>query len=534
MSNKNTINRNYRNLLTNRNLFVIIFAICIYLRLINIISEQLWEDEAFSIVLASSPDNIFWRKAIGDIYPPLYYLLLRGWILMFGNSVFSTRLLSAIFSILTLPILYLIGKEIKDEKLALIIIFLYSISPFSIYYANEVRAYSLIHLLFTLSLYFGIKCLKSPNNFKNYLFLSLTGSLLIYTHYMGFIYYGIVLLGIIIFNKKEKSVFKKVFFSLIITIISYIPWMPYAVSDLLGGAHGYAGGALNLISLSYWAFNFFLGPVPSKINDPYVLKLIILTFLINIPLMILSVISLIGVIIIFQNRDDFDFKAIFFFIILLTVLLFGISIITGFIIVNSFTSKNIIGGLTLIHIVEAFGLYQLFYNKNISKSEIKIFKIISILLSKILAKKLIYSIIIILLVFNIIIYPIFRAFYLQKPDWDGCIKKLKQKFEKNDIIILCYPGGPYSDVMKYYSDLNDFDLKGNFDDLNYDKGEIEEFFEDILKENITRIWIITFWENYRDPKDKTDDMVVDKYNLEEIKEYNFRLDIRLTLYELPQ
>ena len=107
---------NYRNFLTNRNLIVIILTICIYLRLINIISEQLWEDEAISIAIASSSNNNFWKAVIGDIHPPLYYIILRGWIFIFGHSVFSCRLLSAIFSILTLPILYLTGKEIKDEN----------------------------------------------------------------------------------------------------------------------------------------------------------------------------------------------------------------------------------------------------------------------------------------------------------------------------------------------------------------------------------------------------------------------------------
>ncbi|MFX0072855.1 MAG: glycosyltransferase family 39 protein, partial [Candidatus Hermodarchaeota archaeon] len=163
---------NFIRVFNSRNLLYIFLSISIYLRLINIISEQLWEDEAISIAIATSSNSSFWTKVIGDIHPPLYYIILRGWILIFGKSIFSVRLLSVLFSILTLPILYLIGKEIINENLGLIIIFLYSISPFSIFFANEVRSYSLIHFLFTLSLYFAIKCLKSPENVKNYIYLS--------------------------------------------------------------------------------------------------------------------------------------------------------------------------------------------------------------------------------------------------------------------------------------------------------------------------------------------------------------------------
>ncbi len=520
---------NYKDLFNSKNLFLILLFITTYLRVINIISEQLWEDEAISIAIASAPNNSFWNVIIRDIHPPLYYLILRGWIILFGKSVFSTRLLSVLFSILTFPVLYLIGKEIKDEKLGLIVIFLYSLSPFSIFYANEVRAYSLIHLLFTICLYFAILCIKDPIKLRNYLYLSITGATLIYTHYIGFIYFGILLIGLLIFNRKEKVIYRKVILTILITVASYIPWLPYAVQDFLGGAHGYAGGELNLIYLFYWAFNLFLGPVPSNINDPYVYKIIVLTLLLNIPLMILSIISVIGLIFTYKDIDSFNSKELLFFIIVIPVLLFGITIIIGFIVINSFTAKNLIGVLTPIHILEAIGLYHLFSNKNLIVSNNKILTIIRAHLSK----RLLYSIIAVFLITNISIYPLFRAYYLQKPDWDGCIKQLKKKFKNHDIIILCYPGGPYSDVMEYYSDLNNFDLDDNFEEVIYDEDEIEEFFEDITKDNITRIWIITFWESYRDPKDKTDDMIVDEYDLEEIKEYNYRLDITLALYELP-
>lgn len=511
-------------------LLIVIICIGIFLRLINIISEQLWEDEAISIAMATSSNNKFWTIVIGDIHPPLYYLILRAWIYMFGNSVLSARLLSAIFSILTMPILYLIGKEIADDKFGLIVIFIYSISPFSIFFANEVRAYSLIHFLFTGMLFFALRSIKKPDNFKNYMLLGIIGALLIYTHYMGFIYFGTLILGIIILKRKEKVVFKNLIFSLLITLLSYIPWIPYAFQDLLGGAHGYAGGQLNLISLSYWGFNMFLGPVPSNVNDPYVLNLIFITFLINIPLLILSAISLLGFIFTYKNKKGSVFKELCYFIIILIVFLFGISIIAGFIFINSFTSKNLIGGLSLVYLLEAFGLYQLLFNEKSkildkNKGILKIFEVF-------LSKRFINLIIIILLITNLSIYPIFRAYYLQKPDWDGCFKKLKEEYKKHDIIIMGYPGGPYSDVMEYYSDLNDFDLEDNFYELYYNEDDIEKFFEEMVEKNITRIWIITFWDNYRDPNDKTEEEFVDEYNFDNIDEFKFRLDIKLTLYEI--
>jgi uncharacterized membrane protein len=511
-------------------LFIVFLGIAIFLRIINITSEQLWIDEGGSISYAKSSLNIFWTRIINDIHPPLYYVILKGWIFIWGDSVASCRLLSAIFSILTLPILYFIGKEIKDERLGLIIIFLYSISPFSIYYANEVRSYSLIHLLFTISLYFAIKCIKTPNISKNYTFIGIIGTLLIYTHYIGIIYLVGLFLGIFIINKRHKSVYKNIFISTLIIALSYIPWVPFAINDALGGAAGYTGGRLNLINLSYYLFCYFLAPVPSNINDPYILNLIILILLINIPLIIISLVSIIGFLYSHKNKDYIDLKNIIYFIIFILVFIFGITITVGFLIPNTFTAKNLIGGLSIVYIIEGLGLYYLLYDKNFSffKNSQKFLKIFT---PQIL-KKLIYPIIIILLINNIIIYPIFRATYLQKPDWNGCVKRLKKDFKKHDIIINSYHR-QIPDVMKYYSDLNDFDLEDNSIELNYDEDDIEEFFDDISDDDITRIWILSYWSNLKDSEEKTEDFLIDDYNLTKIEEYEFRNDIILTLYEIP-
>jgi len=515
---------------TTSNLFLIFLGIAIFLRVINIVSEQIWVDEAGSIFYVRAPLNKFWAIVINDVHPPLYYIILKGWTSLFGYSVFSCRLLSAIFSILTLPFLFFIGKDIKDEKFGLIIIFLYSISPLSIYYANEVRSYSLIHLLFTISLLFAIRCITIPNNPKNYVFLAIFGALLIYTHYFGIIYLIGLYFGIIVINLNNKKINKNILFSIIIVILSYIPWIPYAINDAFGGPAGYTGGQLSVINLSYYAFVYFVAPVPSNINNPYILNLVILTFIINIPLIIISILSIIGFLYSLKNRDYIDLKNVYYFIISLFVLIFGISIILGFLIPNSFTAKNLIGGLSIIHIIEAFGLYYLFFDKNSSFKKINI-KSLKIFNPQIL-RKISYSVIIILLVNSIIIYPIFRSIYLQKPDWEGCAKRLKKDFRKHDIVV-----NPYNrqipDALRYYSDLHDFDLDDNSYILDYGADGIEEFSDEISDEDITRIWIVFYWLDLDDSEEKTEDKLIDEYNLTKVDEYEFRLDIILVLYEIP-
>lgn len=520
-----------KKLLETRVLFLIILGIAIYLRMINIVSEQLWHDEGGTIFYVNSTWEEFWRRVTEEVAPPLYYLILKGWITIFGTSVFATRLLSVIFSVLTVPALYLVGKEIKNERLGLIIILLFSISPFSIWYANEVRMYSFLQLLFTIDLYFAVKCIKYPTDRKNYVFFSIIGVCLIYTQYTGFLYLGILGIGIFILNRKEEGFFKNTIISILIIFIGYIPWMPYAIEDALVGPIGYTGGRLNALNLLYWGFYYFIAPVPSSIDNPYIFRLIILTFLINLPLMIISLISIIGFIYSYKNKDYFEIREILIFLIIFTFLFFGLNLSFGFLVPNSFQAKNLIGGLSVIYIFEGFGLYYLFFDENSSfrKNNKKILKILN---PKSL-KKMFIPILGTALICNIFIFPFFKSIYLQKPDWEGVVKKIDKDFEDYDIIINQYGEKKLPDVMEYYCDRYDFDLDDNSYAIDYrNDDDIEEFFNHVRENGILRIWIVTYWRDLVDPDDEMEDELIDKYNLTKIEYYYFRLDITLMLYRV--
>ena len=88
--------------------------------------------------------------------------------------------------------------------------------------------------------------------------------------------------------------------------------------------------------------------------------------------------------------------------------------------------------------------------------------------------------------------------------------------------------------MLYYSELNNYDINDDFYELYYNNDDIEEFFDYIHNHNVTRIWIVMFWNDVRDPDDITEKDLVNEYSLEEIDDYQFRLDIKLILYEIPQ
>ncbi len=507
-------------------LFILITIISFFLRLININSEQLWHDEAISIYIAALINDDFWQVIINDIHPPIYYIILKGWTNLLGDSVFSGRLLSVVFSVLTQPILYFIGKSLKNEKFGIILCLFHSISPFSIYFANEIRSYSLLSLIFTISLFFSIKCLKNPNDFKFYCYLGISGIFLIYTHYMGVIYLGSLYLGLIFINFRKNLKVKYILASVSISILFYIPWLPYAIEDLISGAPGYAGGRLNLINLIYWFFYLLIAPIPSDITNPYIFNLIYITFLLYLPLIIFSFICFLGFLYFYKDKRLYNTNFALKFLLLIIGFIFGIIIMLGFLIPSSFTARNLIGGLNLVYIIYSLGFYYFFYLPNFDNE--KFMKNKKKLNSKNLKKGikiLVFSISII----SLTVYPIFKSQYLQKSDWDGVIKKLKTELKETDIIIISY-GDDFLPVMEYYSNLNKFNLSTVVYDLNYNNAEILTFFGYISQKNITRIWLVNFWLHIRDPNRVTQNLIIEPYNLTIISRYNFRLNISLILY----
>lgn len=113
---------------------------------------------------------------------PLYYVILDAWTKLFGISALSGRLLSALFGIAALPLVYLVGVRLVDSSAALLATALFALSRYQIYYAQEVRMYSLVVLLTLLSWYYFLRLAEGRRMQAAY---ALSTVLLIYSHPFG-------------------------------------------------------------------------------------------------------------------------------------------------------------------------------------------------------------------------------------------------------------------------------------------------------------------------------------------------------------
>lgn len=125
------------------------------LRLWDLTNCPAWYDEAFTHIMAGLPLGQMITATAGDVHPPLYYLIVWGAAHIAGNSMFTLRLVSVIFSMLGLLAFHrLTGLLSLSRSIRLLALILLTFHPISTFYAQEARMYALLFFLVILQFSF--------------------------------------------------------------------------------------------------------------------------------------------------------------------------------------------------------------------------------------------------------------------------------------------------------------------------------------------------------------------------------------------
>lgn len=111
------------------------------------VTGPLWLDEALSVNIARLPVSKLADALRHDGHPPLYYVLLHGWMRLAGTGNLAVRSLSGLLSVATLPLAYLAGRRLGGQRLAWGTVVVLALSPYFLRYGSETRMYSLVILL---------------------------------------------------------------------------------------------------------------------------------------------------------------------------------------------------------------------------------------------------------------------------------------------------------------------------------------------------------------------------------------------------
>lgn len=162
--------------------FTTILLLGVFLRLVALDSKSLRLDETQSVWQAMHSLAFIKAYMVKNVHLPLHNTALHFWMLAFGSSPTAVRMMAVIPGILSIPAIYLLSRELLNREKALYTALLASISPFWVWYSREIRMYSLLALVTTLSYYFFIKAIRTDKAryYIYYTLISIVGS---FTHY---------------------------------------------------------------------------------------------------------------------------------------------------------------------------------------------------------------------------------------------------------------------------------------------------------------------------------------------------------------
>lgn len=202
---------------------LIIAALYFAARLLHLADSCLVFDEIFSVHAAThSWTSLFQFVAADLIHPPLFYVLLKIWILAGGESLIWLRIFPVVFAVVAIWPFLLLCRELKLKETEILIAFIFLASNGAlIRYSQEVRMYSLLFCFSIVSLWLLVKFLDHKSTRTVYIWLLFFNLLLIYTHYFGWLLIGGETLAVLIL-RREKS--RQFFASVGVLILAFLPW----------------------------------------------------------------------------------------------------------------------------------------------------------------------------------------------------------------------------------------------------------------------------------------------------------------------
>lgn len=278
---------NNRPNITTAGLLILIVGLSIFLRFYEIGKLSFWLDEILTASCARGSISNLIQTVKNDANMSLYFLLV-----FLENQIFPNvsdgmqRSLSAVFSVASIPVVFLLGKNLeadakKGSVIGLVAAFLIAVNAYHIEYAQEFRSYSLTFLLTASSTLLLIKILENEDTKTIWLILYTVisaASFYSHLHALFIIVAQAVTLPLLLVDKKKYGLkLKQILYCLIGIILLILPialiainkgpgpinwiWKPAFVDVLYLylNISGYHGLSLLILYIAFGCFGILAG-----------------------------------------------------------------------------------------------------------------------------------------------------------------------------------------------------------------------------------------------------------------------------------
>jgi len=276
-------------------------------------------DEPFTVFHAQMDvSSIVSLLSVGN-NPPLFEILLHYWIKLFGISEFAVRFPSLIFSGITVFFIYKFCVKYLNQRIGLYASGFFIFSNYHVVFTQEARAYALLGMLSIISMYYYLSIINNAKIIRGekvnkliswpLIVLAIVNTLLVYTHYFGFLILFTQLLWFVFEKNLIKLLWKQFFLIGVIIALLYFPYIFLVLERFISSSKG------------TWV------PPPSGLVDLYYM----LRFFTNEPVVTISALAILfGAIgkYIYQGVKQpiaIPIKLVLFWFLFIFLLMFGVS-----------------------------------------------------------------------------------------------------------------------------------------------------------------------------------------------------------------
>lgn len=207
-------------------------------------------DDGFTLRLLRLPFAELWGGLVAldvDIHPPVYYMLLRAWMQLTGDSLLALRGLGILLDVLTGAFVMRGAGQIAGRRAAYTALILWATAPLLLFSAGLLRMYPLLAFWAAL----GSVCLFAYVRGKRPALIGLCAATIgaLYTHLFGLILlagWGVALVAAWLSHRLSWRPLLLSGISLAGMLALYVPWLALRFADL--GRDGVAGQSPALVA----------------------------------------------------------------------------------------------------------------------------------------------------------------------------------------------------------------------------------------------------------------------------------------------
>jgi mannosyltransferase len=155
------------------------------LRAPHLNAQSLWRDEVDVLRLANQPVVQLARDMTKVQHNgPLYYLLVRGWLRLVGQSEFGLRYLALLFGMVSVPLVYRVGRRLMGAQAGLLAAVVVTISPYLVWYSQDGKMYAMVAALTLIAVWCQLEALAT-GRLGWWVGFVMAASLSLYTHILS-------------------------------------------------------------------------------------------------------------------------------------------------------------------------------------------------------------------------------------------------------------------------------------------------------------------------------------------------------------